>query len=92
MTEAAAVLHVFEGECDWIVARDLDDAWAVALEQWGGVMSDYGERDDFAQLPNDQPLSIWDGEDGPGTGTKVTKTCAEWIAEHGRGWLCGTEF
>jgi hypothetical protein len=88
---AAPALHVYADEYNWIIAHSVDDAWAVALELWGGVMSDYGDRDDFAPLPDDSPLPIWDSEI-PGEGVQITKTCAEWIAERGRGWLCGTEF
>lgn len=88
-----AQLHVYEDAdiSNWVVAASVDDAVTVMLELWGGTVADY-EPFDFTALADDAPLSIWDGEDGPGSGTKVTKTCAEWIAEQGRGWLAGTDF
>lgn len=87
---ACVPLHVYATECDWFVAESRDDAWRLALEQWGGEISDYGDVDDMEQVDDVAVISIW--TEDPGEGEKVSKTAAQWAREHGRGWLCGTEF
>jgi len=90
-------MHVFKfegGETEWVVAADLDDAWAVYCETMGGVRSDYdGDELEVTQLPEDEPLSMWEhpsgelaeiGEDGART---VERPASERAAKEGRGFL-----
>lgn len=84
-----ADLHVFANDCEWYVAADLDDALA-AQREFTGFTEDDQERDEWDQLDDESSLNVHmeiDGED-----ELVTKTCREWAAEKGRGFLCTTEF
>ena len=89
------MLHVYKSECDWVVAESLEDAYAVNIEHCGITREDMAANDDgFGQLADDSKLTIAENEndDGGRTGEKVSKTCAEWAAEFGRGHLCSTEY
>jgi len=57
-------LHVFSSECDWVVAENPDDAWAVWCESTGESRLDYEEDFDFALEPDDKVLTIWDEDAG----------------------------
>ena len=90
-------LHVFEIGPDTVIAYDVDDAWTVWSEQSGEDRDDYETYDDPVLLPDDKTLSIWCDADGiaepNGDGADtVERTCAEWIAREGRGFLCSTEY
>lgn len=88
-------LHVFGDDCEWIVARDAEDAAAIWCETSG---CDREPEDGFDLLPDDSALSIWcdmdtgkpDEIDGDNC-ELVTLTCAEWAARLGRGYLGTTE-
>lgn len=86
-------LHVFENSetGDYVVAMSVKDAWACVLAMWGGEMAEYGELDDFVQLPDDRELAIYTGEYPGDGGETLTKTCAEWARENGRRFLAGSE-
>lgn len=58
------MLHVFQGECDWVIAESEDDAWAVWCETTGERRGDYQDHA-FHQLPDDQPLRIWHEDNDP---------------------------
>jgi len=82
--ERVSQLHVFQTDCNWVVAYDVEDAWRV-LTGTSGV-----ERDEFSeemtQLPDDDVLPIQHFE------IRVRTTCADWCKRAGRGFLCSTEF
>ena len=77
-------LHAFRGECDTIIATDEEDAYAVALAHSGIEREEVGE---LTRLDPAATLKIGDDEGG-----FETKTVAEWIGAHGRGFLCSTEW
>lgn len=84
-------LHVFHNGTDWYVAESAEDASRVAEDHYTCDAADVGaEPGDLEQLPDDKPLTILDTENHEGPST--TKTCAEWCASNGRGFLGSTEF
>jgi hypothetical protein len=59
-------LHIFQNDCDWVVAESIDDAWAVWCETTGEKREDYDDdRHFWTQLPDDQPLRIWHEDNDP---------------------------
>ena len=100
-------LHVYTNDTDTVIAADLDDVRAIVEAQIGCTLEAEGwSLDDWRQVPDDKPLTIVDNEGDlakrgetiipppPGLDVypRVTKTCAEWVASDGRGFLCSTEF
>ena len=96
-----ATLHVFEfSDCDFVVAADVADAWAVLEEQHG---DGYHDPDDiegdarWRQLPDDEELGMWCYPDGKiaefdADGSEVvTRTAGEWAKRLGRGFMGSTE-
>lgn len=82
-------LHVFKcdvgGVIDWVVAASADDAAAVMTEHSG---ESWGEdKPAWLQLPDTEEIRITIEGEG-----KVTRACAEWARETGRGLLASTEF
>jgi len=55
-------LHVFESECDWIVAKSVDDAWDIWCEMTGEKREDYKDEQEFEQIPDDRWLTFIDTE------------------------------
>ncbi len=51
-------LSVFRGECDWVVAKSEDDAWAAWEEATGESRGDY-PGDSFVPEPDDKLLTLW---------------------------------
>jgi len=84
------ILRVFCNDYDWVVAVDAKDALVAYCEYTGENPTDYGDDIEWEQCDDDSPLKI--SEDAPGTEPSKTKTCAEWAREHGRGFLCSTEY
>jgi hypothetical protein len=94
-------LHVFEfSDCDLVVAASVADAWAVLKEHNGEGFHDHDDLEGDArweQLPDDREHGIWSYPDGAiaehdADGAEVVRrTCAEWAALHGRGYLGSTE-
>jgi hypothetical protein len=82
-----AELHVWHNDCDWVIATDAEDARKVCAESCGMLLTDV-DPDEWEQWPNDRTLTIV--EEDPTR--KTVKTCGGWIAEHGRGFLCSTEY
>jgi hypothetical protein len=88
------------GDCDWVIAENVDDAWAVYVEHCGGKREDWSEGEGYVmeEVRGDAPLVIWCGPDGhPGEthvdgNAKVTKSAEQWAAQEPRGFLCSTEF
>lgn len=88
------MLHVYRNRViEWVVAESPEQALhllAVYLVEECGY--DPSEVDaQLTQEPDDKMLSMLC--DGPDTHIeeRVTKTCAEWAAEHGPGFLGTTE-
>jgi len=74
-------LHVWsadDGE-EFVIAETEEDALAVLVEAVGPVSVDPIA---WEQLPDDRPFTMRE-EDG----SRVTKTCAEWCTEVGRGYF-----
>jgi len=81
-------LHVYRNHVtDWFVARSPEDAVKMAREYYAECLTE-AQKDwlDFEQEPDDKAITCHtdDGE--------VTRTCAEWAAENGPGFLFSTEF
>jgi hypothetical protein len=83
-------LHCFTDDVDTYVATSTGDAMALQREQHGMREGDQ-DPEAWEQIEDSEPLTIipdpYDAIE-----VKVTKTCAEWIAERGRGFLCSTEW
>ena len=71
---------------DTVVAASPEDAWIVWAEHLGEHPDGYQDSYKWEALAPEAPLTIRD-DDG-----RVTKTCAEWTRENGRGFLCSTEW
>jgi hypothetical protein len=86
-------LHVFATYCEWVVARDEEDAAKVWCETVGATVEDLG--DPFERWADDRVLSMWTDADGKicdiGEGTLQKRTCREWADAFGRGFLGTTE-
>ncbi len=88
-------LHVFQSECDWVVAKSVDDAYKVMMETTGMSREELDEYvgDYFEQLPDEHELPIIDDVETPqDEWVRTVKTCAEWVKSEGRGFLCSTEY
>jgi len=81
-----ATLHVYRnGATDWFVAESAEEAHAMGLELGALVGADEEYADEvYVQCADDSFLKI-DSENGPGV---EAKTCAEWAASSGKGFLC----
>ena len=78
---------------DWVIAESAADARVVMNEHIGpgypGEDDDQiAPEDEWTPEPDDKTLEIRT-DDGRGV---VKKTCAEWVAESGRGFLASTEY
>lgn len=85
-------LHVFEidgGGIDWVVAESEDEAIRLLAREVGCPAHEY-ENAKCKQLPDDKVFTIM--KDPYNDCTGVTKTCAEWATENGKGFLASTEF
>lgn len=88
-------LHVYSlDDEDFVVAESTEDAWAVALDLWGGTKSDY--EGEFEQVPDDKEISISVEDEEELTlyqlatvGEIETKPAVEWAKVVGRNYLCG---
>jgi hypothetical protein len=85
------------GDCDWVCAENVDDAWDVYAEHNGGKRADYDDDDcGMEEVPDNAPLKIWCNAGGTpdephGDNKLIERTAAEWAAQEGRGFLCSTE-
>jgi hypothetical protein len=99
VTTVALHVFVYRG-CDWVVAANVEDAWACLEEQHGEGFRDDEDLEGNAgweRLADDSELVIWCDDDGDiaeidedGAGP-ITRTCADWVARSGRGFLASTE-
>jgi hypothetical protein len=83
------ILHVWHDDCDWVIAESAKCATVWAMSSGGATHSD---PKDWKQWPDEKPLTIHDYYSDRQDFRGRTLTCAEWIAEHGRGFLCSTEY
>lgn len=89
-------LHVFSNDFEWVIARNMDDVYALFAENPGWSQpedwEDWGQEDDAAEH------TIWCDEGGKPTephsedSSRVTLTNAQWCERIGRGYLCTTEY
>jgi hypothetical protein len=88
-------LHVFEGDEEWFVAYDAEDAWVVWAEFCGEKREDYDNDEGlyWTLCPDDAPRKILTEEPEDGyEPTGETKTNAEWATLNGRGYLCSRDW
>ncbi len=67
---------------EWVIARDPEDADLVYEETVGEKYRPNGEPVMWTMLPSDRVVKLDDEEEG-----LLSKTCAEWAKERGRGHL-----
>ena len=85
------------GDVDWVVAENVDDAWEVYLAHSGGEREDF-DGQELEEVPGDEPLKIWCGDDGHPTephsdgSALVTQRAEQWAAQEPRGFLGSTEY
>lgn len=72
---------------EWVIARSPEDA-AELVKEYAGEPDSDDEPATWRALPDDKVLAIGDED----SGTVATKTCAEWVASNGRGFLASTEY
>lgn len=86
-------LHVYKSDDAWVVAKSPEEAARL----WGKCIGDdprYYPELKFEQLPDDSELTLLEDEfdeEGEASPVQVTKTCAEWAKENGRGVLSWRE-
>lgn len=89
-------LHVFEGDDEWFVAYDAEDAWAAWAEFCGEKREDYDLDGEpyWTLCPDGAPRKIHMEEprDDGSEPEIMTKTNAEWAASNGRGYLCSRDW
>ena len=87
-------LHVFSDDVEWYIAASAVDAMA-AQRELTGMRESNQDPETWEQVPDERSLAIHMDDHGNAAEADapvVTKTCAEWIAEQGRGFLCSTEY
>jgi len=91
-------MKLFTNKTNWVIAADVEDAWRVWSEKSGEEREDYEDDWTWEEVPTGDELAIWcdaggipcdPEEDGS---ELLTKTAAQWVEEHGRGFLCSTEY
>ena len=80
-------LSVWHDGDDWVIAESAEDATAVWIEYYG----EPAEELRWKRWEDNRTLSMFDFGDDDEV-TKIMRTCAEWIAQQGRGWLCGANY
>jgi hypothetical protein len=89
MTQGTPDLHLFLlCDCDFVAAKDLDDAWAAYCEETGNKRSDF--EDPGEAIADDKCIAVAEHE-GRGA-PKTTKTAREWAQYNGRGLAFSTEY
>lgn len=81
-------LRVYRNDViEWVIAESPEEAAELAKEYAGEPDPDW-ETGPWRALPDDDTLAIEDED----LALVVTKTCAEWVASNGRGFLASTEY
>ena len=98
--EKSETLHLFNlCDYDYVVARDLDDAWELYTAHTGEKRDDHADDPGAAyQIPDDKAYELY--IDGSGEacemgdpGAKLeTDTAVGWARRLGRGYAFGTEY
>ena len=92
--KAALPLHVYTNGYEWWIAESVDAAKDLCLENIGDpspetleALEDI-EGDGWEELADDAVIGMFRDEERE---DYAKQTCAAWIAEQGRGFLCTTE-
>lgn len=98
-------LKVWSNDTDTVIATDIDDVRRIVKSTCGySIDEEGGGVDEWYSLPDSKVIKIDDSEGelrkrgfktetNPISGHEVVaRTCAEWIASEGRGFLCSTEY
>ncbi len=86
-------LSVFANDYEWVIAESLEDALKIVKETTG-YEYEAEEIEECGELPDETTVRIWWEDDQIaeiGNGKLIEKTCAEWIEQEGRGYLCASE-
>ncbi len=82
-------LHVFTDDCEWWVAPNLAEAYAIRELHQGTAIED-GELE---QEPDHKRMRIMTDDTPDGSWTPLGfYTLAEWARQEGPGFLCTTEY
>ena len=85
------VFHADAGSGEWVVSVSAEDAAAVYQEYMGPtyvLTEEDPQPADWRPLSGAGMLTITSDE----TGKRDKKTCAEWVAANGRGFLCSGNY
>lgn len=83
-------LHMWTNDHEWVIAESEDDAWAVWEAHIGEKRADYQASMEWHKCDPTKPFTFVDVDEDPPV--KTTKTRAEWIAEHGRGYFASEDY
>jgi len=85
-------LRLFTNHTDTVVAHRLSDVPAIVAQQYGSTFEEEGwTLDEWDEVDENKSITIRN-VNGNGWDDVATKTAAEWASEHGRGFLCSTEW
>ncbi len=88
-------LSLYHNDVDWVIARDVNDAWILWGALYGEARHDYEEWHPFARVADDKLISIWCDEHGnpveQGSGSLINQNAAAWVCAQGRGFLGSLE-
>lgn len=87
-------LHIFTNEIDWVIARDLDDAYDALKEHNGTERHEIEPFDPLFRMDDSEKLGIMVNSQGEidDNGETLTLVADEWAKREGRGFLCSTEY
>jgi len=78
------MLKLWFNDYDYVVAENASDASVVCEEHYGGD-GDFPE-DEWVCLSDDYTLTLTNDD-----GSRESKSCYQWVQEHGKGLLASTE-
>jgi hypothetical protein len=89
-------LHCYTNGTDWVVARDVDDAWNVWCDYKCMTRDEADLNMVWRQVPDDERIAIAVDSDGDIVAyddafDMLERTAAEWAAHEGPGFLCKEE-
>jgi hypothetical protein len=94
--DPGARLHMFEMGEDYVVAFDLEDAWAVWSEVTGCIRGDDLEEDAAIRILDDLKIKCWVDTTGTpcdhGEGVLQEHTAERWTHQLGRGFAFSNNF
>jgi len=75
---------------DWVISETREEATEILLSVYGGELEEETDGSDYwEEVDSGSEITITDENLHGG---KQKKTVAEWIKEHGKGFLCSTEY